>query len=271
MGLGIAIVSLALAALYLLLIRPAAVPAATRQRFAGYYAHRGLHDIERGMPENSLPSFRQAVAAGYGIELDVQLTRDGEVVVFHDDDLRRVCGRPERVDALDWSELSQLGLLGTKETMPLFRDVLAIVAGKVPLIVELKTGPRNDELCRATLDLLREYQGTYCIESFNPFIVAWFRRNAPDILRGQLAARFDRRELRSWLLRTVLTNMLLNIAARPQFIAYCHSDRTNLSFRLTRRLFGALTVAWTVRDDAAERELGRDFDAVIFEGYRPER
>lgn len=270
MVLAVAIIVAALFFAYLLLIRPASVKPAIRRLYAGHYAHRGLHNIDEGVPENSLPAFELAVANGYGIELDVQFSQDGQVVVFHDDTLRRVCGRAERVDALDWAELTRLRLLGTEHGMPLFSEVLTAIGGRVPLIVELKTGPRNDALCRSTLDLLRAYDGLYCIESFNPFIVAWFRKNAPDVLRGQLSARFDGGELSSGLQRLLLTNLMLNFLARPQFIAYCYSDRGNISFRLVRRLYRPLTAAWTARDMAAEQAVAGDFDMVIFEGYRPD-
>ena len=151
------------------------------------YAHRGLHTRDKSVPENSLAAFRQAAQEGYGIELDVQLSKDGEVVVFHDDTLDRVCGVHARVDELTWPELQQLRLCGTEEQIPLFSEVLKNIQGCEALIVELKNGPRNRELCEKTLALLENYHGNVCIESFNPLIVAWFRFHAPDLIRGQLA------------------------------------------------------------------------------------
>ena len=142
------------------------------------FAYRGLHSEDQSVPENSRKAFSLAVEAGYGMELDVQLSRDGQVVVFHDDTLDRACGVAARVDELDLAELQKLPLFGTDERIPLFADVLALVAGRTPLIVELKNGPRNDELCKKTYALLRTYQGHYCIESFNPLIVAWLDRKS---------------------------------------------------------------------------------------------
>ena len=230
------------------------------------YAHRGLHSEDQSIPENSMKAFALAAEAGYGMELDVQLSKDGQVVVFHDDTLDRVCGVAARVDELDYDELKALPLYGTEERMPLFSEVLALVGGRTPLIVELKNGPKNDELCEKTYALLRTYQGAYCVESFNPFIVAWFRFHAPAVLRGQLAqlpedfVRGGRKITESLL----LGNTLLNVAARPQFIAYRIGPRP-LAVRFAEAL-GAMRVGWTSHSRDSER--GRD--AVIFEYYTPD-
>ena len=237
-----------------------------RKIFRGVnYAHRGLHSPDRQVPENSLAAFRLAAKEGYGIELDVQLSKDGKVVVFHDDTLDRVCGVHARVDDLTWEELSALRLCGTEERIPLFSEVLASIAGCEALIVELKNGPRNRELCRKTLKLISGYHGNVCVESFNPLIVAWFRLHAPGLVRGQLAttvqnyADDDIRGVKAF----VLHHTLLNFLARPHFIAYRVGPRPPL-VRLCTRL-GALNIGWT--SHGADSEKGRD--AVIFEFYKP--
>lgn len=231
------------------------------------YAHRGLHSRDKQTPENSLSAFRQAAANGYGIELDVQLSKDGEVVVFHDDTLDRVCGVHARVDDLTWEELKKLRLCGTEEGIPLFSEVLASIAGCEALIVELKNGPRNRELCEKTLALLSEYRGNVCIESFNPMIVAWFRFHAPDLVRGQLATSLQdyADDGITGLKAFALHNTLLNILARPQFIAYRVGSRPPL-VRLCTKL-GALNIGWTSHEP--RNEDGRD--GVIFEFYRPKQ
>ena len=229
------------------------------------YAHRGLHSSDRKIPENSLAAFRLAAKEGYGIELDVQLSKDGKVVVFHDDTLDRVCGVHARVDDLTWEELSKLRLCGTEEVIPLFSEVLSSIDGCEALIVELKNGPRNRELCQKTLKLISGYHGNVCIESFNPMIVAWFRFHAPDLVRGQLATTLenyaddDIRGTKAF----VLHHTLLNFLARPQFIAYRIGPRPPL-VRLCTSL-GAMNIGWTSHDPSNEK--GRD--AVIFEFYRP--
>ncbi len=239
---------------------------ATRRQkapFAGRnFAHRGLHERDKSVPENSLKAFDRACQNGYGMELDVQLTRDGQVVVFHDDTLDRVCGVKGRVDDYTFSELQKFPLCGTAERIPLFSDVLNTVRGRGPIICELKTaGKKNRELCRKTYALLASYGGDVCVESFDPRIVTWFRFHAPELLRGQLAqGKYpDQSAFQGFVLR----NCLLNFLARPHFIAY-ELIRRPLSVRLSEAL-GAMKVCWTSHEPKNEK--GQD--VVIFEFYRP--
>ena len=213
----------AAAAAPLFLIAPGA---ATRRQKAPFYglnfAHRGLHSRDKAVPENSLEAFRLAAEAGYGMELDVQLSKDGQVVVFHDNTLDRVCGVHGRIDERTFEELQQLRLCGTDQRIPLFSEVLELVRGRGPLIVELKNGRSNRELCEKTYALLEGYRGEACIESFNPMIVAWFRFHGRDLVRGQLAAPVQDyvKDGFSKPVGFVLSRTLLSFLARPQFIAY---------------------------------------------------
>ena len=248
------------------LVAPGGASKRQKAPFMGMnFAHRGLHSRDKRVPENSLEAFRLAAREGYGIELDVQLSRDGQVVVFHDDTLERVCGVKARVDELDYAELSQLSLCGTEQRIPLFSQVLAEVRGRGPLIVELKNGRRNRELCEKTYALLESYRGEACIESFNPLIVTWFRLHGADLVRGQLAmpCRRYREEGYKPLTAFLLSHVLLNFLARPQFIAYKIGFRPVL-VRLSETL-GAMRVGWTSHEPRNEK--GRD--AVIFEFYKP--
>lgn len=228
------------------------------------YAHRGLHKLDKSIPENSLPAFEAAARIGYGIELDVHLTRDGRLVVFHDDDTRRVCGVPGRVEDMTWEELSRLHLCGTQYRIPLLSEVLAAVGHRSPLIVELKRGRRNRELCRKTYAMLKSWGGRYCVESFDPRLVLWFRFHAPEVLRGQLAAHpAEMAKSTGRLNAFIVGNLLTNFITRPHFIAY-GIGRKPLSVKLCE-LMGAMKVAWTSRE--WKNELGND--AVIFQFYRP--
>lgn len=227
-------------------------------------AHRGLYAADQSIPENSLTAFELAAECGYGIELDVQLSRDGRVVVFHDGGLQRMCGVDAPVDSMTFQELRGLKLAGTTEKIPLFAEVLALVSGRVPLIVELKSGRRNRLLCEKTLTLLKAYHGEFCIESFDPTVMGWFRLHAPRLVRGQLACPADAyAKGTSAPRRFVLSNCLLNFISRPQFIAY-QVGKKPLMVRLAERL-GARKVCWTSHD--AENE--ERYDTVIFEHYRP--
>ena len=254
------------AALPVYAVAPGHLSRQSRSAFRGVnYAHRGLHSRDRSIPENSLSAFRQAAQEGYGIELDVRLSKDGKVVVFHDDTLNRVCGVHARVDELTWEELRALRLYGTDEQIPLFSDVLRSIRGAEALIVELKNGPRNRELCEKTKALLDGYRGNVCIESFNPLIVAWFRVHARHLVRGQLATSLSdyTRDGQPVAAGFVLHNTLLNFLSRPQFIAYRIGRHPPL-VRLCTAL-GALNIGWTSHEPRSERT----HDAVIFEFYRP--
>ena len=195
----------------------------------------------------------------------MQLSKDGQVVVFDDDTLDRVCGVHARVDEKTYEELKQLSLCGTEHTIPLFSDVLAVIRGRGPLIVELKTGRRNRELCEKTHALLESYRGDVCIESFNPFIVTWFRLHAPDLVRGQLAMPYKRYAGEGFtkVQAFAMSHTLFNFLARPQFIAYRIGPRPPL-VRLSEAL-GAMRIGWTSHEPRNEK--GRD--GVIFEFYRP--
>ena len=242
---------------------------ATKRQKAPFYgrnfAHRGLHSEDESVPENSLEAFRLAGRAGYGAELDVQLSKDGQVVVFHDDTLDRVCGVHGRVDEFTFEELQQMRLCGTAERIPLFSQVLDVIRGRGPLIVELKTGRRNRELCEKTYALLESYRGEVCVESFNPLIVAWFRFHGKDLVRGQLAAPTEEytKDGRGMAQAFLLSRCLLNFLARPQFIAYKIGPRP-LPVRLSE-ILGAMRVGWTSHEPRNEKRR----DAVIFEFYKP--
>lgn len=246
--------------------------ATSRQKAPFYgrnFAHRGLHSRDKSVPENSLEAFRRAAEQGYGIELDVQLSKDGYVVVFHDDTLDRVCGVHAHVCDLTFSQLRELRLCGTDHQIPLFTDVLDAISGRTPIICELKTGKRNKELCQKTYNYIVHYSGDICVESFDPFIVTWFRFHAKDLLRGQLAApmkNYTSKKLESPLppmKAFLLSRTLLNFLARPQFIAY-QLGPIPLAVRLVHAL-GAMKVAWTSHELRSEKKK----DAVIFEFYKP--
>ena len=233
------------------------------------FAHRGLHGGE--IPENSLEAFDAACRAGFGIELDVQLSKDGCVVVFHDDTLVRMTGDPRRVDETDLSDLRALRLDG-KAQIPTFEEVLARVAGRVPLLVEIKNGKRNAELCEKTVALLKKYDGAYVTESFNPLILRWLKKNAPEIIRGQLVGPkkdYLESDFSLWL-AAALSTLSLNFLARPDFVAYDVSLRFAAP-RIQRALFRTPMAAWTVRDEATFRACKDRGEMPIFEGFLPKQ
>lgn len=234
------------------------------------YAHRGLHG--NGIPENSMAAFRLALEKGYGIELDVHLLRDGSLAVIHDSALKRTTGLDGRVEDLRADELPGIHLEGTDETIPLFPQVLSLFAGKAPMIIELKAeGGNHAALAEAVCQALAEYDGVYCIESFDPRCLIWLRRHRPDIIRGQLSENFftDRGTKLSVPLRFVLTNLLTNFLARPDFIAYKFEDRNGLSPWLCRHWWHAQPVSWTLRSPAAYDAAVKEGSLPIFEAFEP--
>lgn len=302
------------------------------------YAHRGLHDAGSGLseqyagesgeyvalarrmamqagygtpneagpiaPENSLASFAAAAQAGYGIELDVQLTLDKQVVVVHDADLLRVAGDPRRIADLTYDELMRIPLFPTAapgaevspmlpgavdhdavsfeaptqaprgyyQHVPLLSDVLRIVNGRVPIIVELKFDSVREwdsaaeELMNRTFDLLDAYHGVYAVESFNPAAMHWVREQHPNVCRGQLAERIGFGEGNPVL--WAAGKLGFNWLSRPDFIAYDHKGGNSKVLEFARSL-GAQTVAWTVRSTAELDAALPFFDRYIFEAFVP--
>ncbi|PKV04995.1 glycerophosphodiester phosphodiesterase family protein [Bifidobacterium pseudolongum] len=302
------------------------------------YAHRGLHDAGSGLsqqyagesgeyialarrmamqagygtpnepgpiaPENSLAAFAAAATAGYGIELDVQMTLDNQVVVLHDPDLLRVAGDPRRVADLTYDELVRIPLFPTAapgayespllpgasaddpsavttpaaapkgyyQHVPLLSDVLRVVDGRVPIIVEFKFenprswGTRDEEFMTRAADLLEAYRGLYVVESFSPAAMNWYKTNHPDVCRGQLAedVRFGGADAVTW----AAGKLAFNWMSRPDFVAYDYRNGSSKLLAFARKM-GALAVAWTVRSSAELSQSMPYFDRYIFEAFVP--
>lgn len=266
MGMIIALV--VVLAVYLFLIAPRMIHKPDMSKLSGtHYAHRGLHDNESDAPENSMPAFKKAVEASYGIELDVQMTKDGQVVVTHDFHLRRICGVDAQVNQLTYEELKQYTILNSQERIPLFTDFLKLVDGKVPLVVELKCRNGKDPIAAEADRILQGYHGVYCIESFDPRVLLWYKANRPEVIRGQLSGNLNKEEKKEGFMKVVywlLTHLLLNVATRPDFIAYDIRYSGELSRKICR-LMGAPAVAWTVRTAEDYEKAKREYDLFIFE------
>jgi glycerophosphoryl diester phosphodiesterase len=230
-------------------------------------AHRGLHDIALGVPENSRLAFRKAMEAGYAIETDVRLTGDGQVVVFHDADLKRLCGRDGIVARMPLAELKALKLLGTEETVPSFRDLLDQVQGQVPLVVEIKKdkgqeiGPLETSVAR----MLQHYPGPFVIQSFNPRTVKWFQKHAPEIVRGQISTDLaNMLKGLNWFTRMQFKRALMNGYGDPDFLAYDVRDLPSEITAAARRR-GLPLLSWTVRTPTERARAAAHADNVIFE------
>lgn len=237
------------------------------------YAHRGFHD-KPTIPENSMPAFRRAIEAGFGAELDVHLMRDGHLAVIHDSSLKRTAGVDVCVEDLTAAELAQYRLEGTKEHIPLFEEVLALFSGKTPLIVELKSANGNAAaLAEATCALLDQYpEVNYCIESFDPFCIRWLKKHRPEIVRGQLSTQILKENPgneHSRLSYFMLSNLLTNFLAQPDFVAYQASQRQCLAMKLCRRIYRVQEVSWTIRSAAEMQTVEAEGAIPIFEKFDP--
>ena len=235
------------------------------------YAHRGLHG--NGVPENSMLAFQKAKDAGYGIELDVHLMKDGHLAVIHDAALRRTTGKTGFIEDLTAADLQNFLLEGTTETIPLFSDVLALYDGTAPLIVELKCERNNyAQLCQKACEMLDKYSGVYCLESFDPRCVRWLRKNRPDLIRGQLTENYFKSPncKLPWFLKVMLSWQMLNFLTMPDFVAYRFRDRLHPSNWFAHKLWKLNGVSWTLKSQKELDTALRNHHLPIFEGFTPE-
>ena len=253
--------------LYLFLICPDMTRRDQMQPFIGQmFAHRGYHNAAKRVPENSMLAFTKAIEKGYGIELDVHLTADRQLVVFHDDNIKRICGVDGIVEHMTFEELQQYYLSGTFEKMPLFTEVLEHVHGRVPLLIEVKMPGKDTLVCKYIKEVLDDYKGPFLVESFNSIALNWFRSNAPAYLRGQLSPDLVHSKLNSPLwVRFAVKHLLSNWYCSPDFIAYKLADSHNSGLWLNQHLFKAPLAAWTLRTPEAIEEAKKNFQMYIFE------
>lgn len=259
-----------LAVLYMLAIMPRMLNRPDTGLFKKvYFAHRGLHDNASDAPENSMAAFRKAVEAGLGMELDVQVTKDGVPVIFHDFKLDRICKAEGKITGCTYEELLKYRLCESDERIPKFSELLEMVNGQVPLIVEIKAETADVSCCKVIDRMLRDYRGAYCIESFNPMVLWWFRRNHRDVVRGQLSSNF-RREGEYWnILYFLMTHLLFNFLTKPDFIAYNHKFSEEPGRRICRRLYRHPAAAWTIRSQQDLEALKGEYDVFIFDSFLP--
>ena len=265
------IILIVLTLLFTVLIAPRTIGAASLAHMEGYhYAHRGYHDGNVAIPENSLSSFQAAIDAGYGIELDVQLSSDKIPMVFHDADLDRICGVEGKIWDYTCQELQAMRLFGTEETIPTLAQALELIGGQVPILVEYKMDKVDTDVCAYSHELLKNYDGPYAVQSFHPFALFWYRQNAKDVPRGILAKNFIRDKQEKGkdpsIVDFLTTNLMLNVVGYPDFIAYDWQDADYFALKLCR-LMGAPTSTWTLKDPAHYEQVQGQFDLYTFEGF----
>lgn len=227
-------------------------------------AHRGLHD-NKNVVENSISAIQLTIQEKENIEIDVQKTKDNIVVVYHDENLLRLTGLDKKVSELNYNELKELKLLNTEEYIPTLKEVLEVVAGQVGLLIEIKNEELVGELENLVYEELKDYEGEFAIQAFNPFVLEWFKLNANEIKRGQLAGGYEESNLKFYE-KFLLSNLLLNFKSKPSFIAY-NVDELPKSIVNRLRSNGTLVLAWTVTSETDENIVKENCDNIIYERY----
>lgn len=226
-------------------------------------AHRGVHN-EKDIIENSLEAFKEAVNKNYIIELDVHFLKDGEVVVFHDDNIERMTGINKNLKDCTYDEIRNIKLLNKNTYIPKFSDVLKLVDGKVPILIELKNDNKVGSLESSLVQILKKYNGKYAVQSFNPLSIMWFKNNYPNIIRGQLVCKFKNKKMDN-IKKFILKTMFFNIITNPDFISHSVDD---LSYKEVNKIKkNKFILGWTVRNKERYDELIKYYDNLICEKF----
>ncbi len=227
------------------------------------YAHRGLFN-KTDRPENSLAAFEFAALQGYAIELDVQCTLDQKLVVFHDMTLKRMTGEEGVLSETSWTKLKEMQLLKSEQKIPQLEEVLEVIDGRVPLLIEIKPDQLPQIVVPILRNVLRDYTGPYLIESFNTSIVKEYRRYENHVWVGLLSKKYP-----DLLGRMYLSSLIWAFIYKPDFIAYDVNSPNRPMLWLWRHLLNRRAIGWTVRSEAQYRSTKNAFDAIIFENIRP--
>ena len=219
-------------------------------------AHRGLHNEK--CPENSIGAFRRAIRKGYIIELDVHILKDGTIVVFHDDDLNRMCKKKIKLKDSTYEEIKSIKLKKTNYTIPTLKQVLEIIDGQVPVIVEMKFDRKAGILEKEVVKILDNYKGKFCVKSFNPKSVMWFKKHRPNYIRGLLISNNNKT-----LKQKLLHSKLIFKICKPDFIScnYLLHNNKNIKKYMQKKP----VIAWTIRTENNLKKYKDKFYNLIVE------
>ena len=224
-----------------------------------YIAHRGLHNGEL-IPENSLLSFRNAIQKNYAIEFDITITKDNQVVVFHDEDLIRLCNKKEKIEEVEYSFLKKLRLYNSDEYIPLFKEVLELVKGKITLIIEIKKHKNIGLLENIILELLKNYKGEYYICSFDKKILFWLKENNINIKRGLIIGSNPKKFKK-------YNNVLFlykYFKTQPDFISLDYRLISSSIYRFCKKKDLPI-ISWTINSKENYEKIDKKVDSIIFE------
>lgn len=229
-------------------------------------AHRGLHDINKGIPENSIKAFSNAISKNVAIELDITVLKDGTIVCFHDKNIFRMTNINEYVYNLNYDDLSKITLINSSEKIPRFVDVLNFVDGRVPLLVEIKAHKNYKRVLPLIGEMISNYQGDIAIFSFSPMIVFWFKNNYPNVIRGQITSFFDENPKMPKLLKGIMRKMLFNKITKPDFISYNSINLPN-QYADEAKKAGLTVISYTAFNKDEYLRIKNLYDNIVFEGF----
>ena len=218
--------------------------------------HRGIHD-NINIYENTLEAFKLSIKKGYAIELDVRMTKDKQIVVFHDNNTKRLTKKDLIVEENTYQELNNQNILH----IPLLTEVLELVKGKVPLLIEIKPTKKDYELSTNLMTILNNYEGKYAIQSFNPKVLYWFRKNYPQILRGQLSMKYTKHKISS-IKKYILSKMLFNKITKPNFISYKYNE-LNIEQIKKYKKQNIYVIGWTITNEKEYNHYKKYYDNLI--------
>ena len=223
-------------------------------------AHRGLHN--KDIPENSISAFKEAIKNNYIIELDIHLLKDGNIVVFHDDNLKRMTSIDKKIKDTTYEEIKNLKLNNTNNYIPLLSDVLKIVDGRVPLLIELKYDNKVGKLEDKLISIMKDYKGLYAYQSFSPLSLIYLKKHIINIPRGLLVTNYKNSKI-NIIKKLFLKNMLLNFIVKPDFISVNYKYLNSKKIKKLRN--NKLILTWTIKNNNDLNRVKDLCDNYIFE------
>ena len=228
-----------------------------------FIAHRGLFN-NKDVPENSVLAFKRAINKNYSIELDVHLTKDEKLVVFHDYNLKRMCKVNKIIEDLTYDEILKYNLLDTKYKVPLLSNVLKLIDGKVFLLIEVKTSKFNGKIEKYLIKLLDDYKGNFAVQSFNPASIYYFKIKRKNYLRGLLSSDFKRWKMNKFK-KMIEKKLLLDVFLKTDFISYDVKALPNKYVTKKRKVKPIL--GWTIKTIEDYEKYKKYVDECICEGF----
>ena len=221
-------------------------------------SHRGIHDNIK-IYENTLESFKLAIKKKYTIELDIHLTKDNQIIVFHDYNTKRITNKNQIIEKTTYKELNNQNIIH----IPTLNEVLKLVNGKVPLLIEIKQNSKIGPLEKELMNILKDYKGKYAIQSFNILTLYWFKKHHPNILRGQLSYNYKKVKMNK-ITKILLRNMFFNFITKPNFISYKYNELSDKKIKKYKNK-GITLLAWTIDTKENYKKYKSIYDNLICE------